>query len=95
MPTPFITAQQAANSSQAIQLVDGQSIQVFCAPLLKSGEYVNIEHTDGTNWYVTRVAGNQVHGLTARITRIGVTGPGTFRVTKSQTEEAVAVYYDG
>ena len=91
MPTrnTAIISTAAAGQSTEISIDSGSSVQVYCQPPLSNGEAIGVERSDGTNWipvnegFVDRGRGSAT-----------LTGPGFFRVTKTATTEATAVYYD-
>ena len=92
-----ITEQTDAAVGNTITLAAGQSIQAFIGPTkLKYNEQVYVEQSpdNGTTWFM--VSDPQYRGdfLDRQTTRNRLTGPGVFRLVKSKTTEAIAVYYD-
>jgi len=97
-----IAATTDAATSSLITLSAGQSIQVHASQLLEDGEKVTFDQSpdDGTTWQ--RVYDSDRNGvllennitLSGTVSRAIVTGPGDFRLNKTKTDNAVAVYYD-
>tara|TARA_S200002703_G_scaffold1263_1_gene2214 strand:+ start:14796 stop:15089 length:294 start_codon:yes stop_codon:yes gene_type:complete len=96
MATTAIASQTAAANSGTISLAAGSSIQVYSNPALPVGEVVTLERTpdSGTTWLP--VKDNEFRGvvLSGKVHDNTVTGPGDFRLRKSVTATATAVYYD-
>jgi len=96
MSTTAISSQTATANSSAIALGAGETIQVFTDLPLGDNEDVSLQRSydSGTTW--VKVIDSQYRGLvlTSRIESQSVSGPGTFRLVKSATATATAVYYD-
>ena len=93
--TTAITSQTAAANSSSIVVDAGASIQVFCNPRLQAQEKVTLQRStdEGTTWVDVAEFGNNIvlnQGIQSNV----IAGPGTFRLQKTVTETATAVYYD-
>ena len=91
-----IAATTDAATSSLISLSAGQSIQVHASHLLGRHERVLVDQSadDGVNWQEVVDKDAKDVLLTFRVTRSSLTGPGSFRLRKTETDSAVAVYYD-
>ncbi len=92
-----ISSQTTAANSSMISIASGVSIQVFASAEFKSPqEGVSVQCTpdSGSTWYTVKDIQWKGKFLSKGITRNSITGPGDFRLVKSQTGEAIAVYYD-
>ena len=92
-----ISAQTTAATSSSITLAAGQSIQVSIGPDgLTWQETVSVQYTpdDGTTWYDLRDPEYRGAFISRYVNRNKLTGPGVFRLVKSETSVAIAVYYD-
>ena len=100
MSTTAVSSQTAAAVSSAITVADGSSIKVWVATPLAQGESVDIIQTDGSSVEGSLIEYDEeerrpwVAQLTPGITALIIRGPGTYKLSKSVTASAVAVYYD-
>lgn len=94
--TTAISSQTAAANSALISVAAGSSIQVFTSGGLGPSEVVSVEQSpdDGSTWYPVLDPKWGGQFLRQGITRNMLTGPGDFRLAKSVTSVARAVYYD-
>lgn len=95
-----ITSKTAAETSSAITVADGASIKVWVSEFLTGGESVSIIQTDGSSVEIPLVVYDQeekapwVVQIVPGITSVRLVGPGTFKLEKTVTATATAVYYD-
>ena len=91
-----IIATTDADTGSLISLAAGQSIQVHASKRLDKGERIHVDQTadDGATWQ--ELVDKDAKGilLDFRTTRASLTGPGSFRLRKTETDDAVAVDYD-
>jgi hypothetical protein len=96
MTTTAIPATTAQAVSGSIVMAATDMMQVFTNLDLRIGETVRLEITpdDGKTWY--EVVDDTYRGVVLRDTVKNQTvgGPGTYRLNKSATQEAIAVYFD-
>lgn len=94
--TTAIAATAAGAESTLISIADGSSIQVHLSQPLAGGEYVAVEHTpdDGTTYSPLQDPKWKGNFLRHGVSRNVLAGPGDFKLVKSATSNAIAVYYD-
>lgn len=101
MATTAITSQTTAANSSIITLVAGATIQVYADVDLVGEEVVTLERTydAGSNFVAVKTVreGNFISSdklLTKKVTSAMVAGPGDFRLAKTATVTATAVFFD-
>lgn len=89
-----ITSQDTPATSGDIVVADGSSIQLWTAPALGNEESVTLFRTDGGSVEEEVREDNNAVALSPKRPSLSLNGPGTFRVKKTATAAATAVYYD-
>ena len=90
------TEDAATGPDSPIVLSGGQSIQVLITEPLTYNAQVYLQHSADGGSTFTRAQDREHNGvlLEQGVTRAQVTGPGTFKLGKTATDTAIAVYYD-
>ena len=96
MTTTAIATTTGVANSAAISLVSNESIHVYASKDLGIGEVVTLQVTPdaGTTWIPVIDAEYRGVVLSDTVQNRIVTGPGTFRLNKSDTVLTTAIYYD-
>jgi len=92
--TTAISSQTAAATSSDITIASGSSIQVWTSLRMGQDETVGLYRTDGGSVEEEVVESNNPARITVNKPSLAISGPGIFRLKKSVTGDAVAVYYD-
>lgn len=96
MTTTAIASTTATANSASFTLIASDTIHVYASTDLGIGDVVNLQVTPdaGTTWIT--VVDQEFRGviLSDTIQSQFISGPGTFRLVKSPTVVATAVYYD-
>lgn len=96
MTTIAIASATAAGNSASITILAGDSIHVYASTDLNVGEQVTLEVTPdaGTTWIPVIDAEYRGVVLSDTVQSQIVSGPGVFRLVKTATAVATAIYYD-
>lgn len=95
MTTTTAIASDTAAGSADVVVADGASIQVWTVPNLAVGESVAIYRYDSSDTVEAKVIDKgEAVGVTRECGNVVLNGPGNFRLKKSVTATATAVYYD-
>ena len=96
MTTTAIASATAEASSAGFSLGTGESINVYASTDLGVGEVVSLQVSPNTGTTWIPVVDERYRGvvLSDTVQSQTVTGPGYFRLVKTPTVVATAVYYD-
>lgn len=98
--TTAVSSQTAAATSSLITVAAGSAIKVWVDVALADGETVDItQHNDGDTASSALIESGDdgrpaVAQLQPGVTALMIIGPGYYKVSKSVTAVATAVYYD-
>ena len=94
--TEVTAATRAAFTSSEITLLDGESMKVWTSPALGPNESVVLKQTSSADPSVDEPVREKkgTAALSATRPTMRVHGPGVYRLEKSATSRATALYYD-